>query len=123
MLLPVVPDADRRSLQEIAALRLKNAAAARRGVISLGPRATCTIWDLGQHDILRVLPLINPPECAVLGTGAIQERVVSRNRTPSVRDMLSVSLGCDHRAVDGEYAAWFLQRLKALLEAPAGSAP
>lgn len=118
MLLPVVPDADRRSLQEIAAMRLSHHAAARRGAVRLGPRATFTVLDLGRHDISRVLPLVNPPECAVLGTGAVQERVVSRHRMATVRDVLSVSLGCDHRAVDGEYAARFLERLKALLEVP-----
>jgi len=117
-LLPVVPDADRRSLQEIAARRRKNAAAASRGVVELGPRATITLADLSGHDIHRVLPLINPPECAVLATGAVQERVVARHRVPAVRDMICLSLGCDHRVVDADYGARFLECLRTILEQP-----
>ncbi|MEW6755818.1 MAG: 2-oxo acid dehydrogenase subunit E2 [Candidatus Latescibacterota bacterium] len=124
MLVPVIPDADCRSLPEIAALRRRIAAAARRGVVALGPRATFTVLDLGLHDPCRVLPLINPPECAVLGLGAVQERVVSRQRTPVVRDVLCASLGCDQRVVDAQYAAGFLGCLREMLEAPpAGAHP
>ena len=118
MLQPVVPDADRRNLDEIAASRHKNAAAASRGVVELGPKATVTLADLSGHDIHRHLPLINPPECAVVATGAVQKRVVSRHRVPTVRDMMSLSLGCDHRVVDAEYGARFLECLKTILEQP-----
>lgn len=118
MLLPVVAGAGRKSLREIAAIRRKNAAAVRRGIVHLGARATVTLADLGDRDIYRVLPLINPPECAVLGAGAVQERVVSRHRTPTVRDVMGLSLGCDHRVVDADYGARFLECLKALLEQP-----
>jgi pyruvate dehydrogenase E2 component (dihydrolipoamide acetyltransferase) len=116
LLLPVVPDAARKSLEQISAIRIKNAAAARRGIVSLVPQATFTISNIGAHDIDRVLPLINPPECAVLASGSVQERVVSRDRQPAVRDMMTVSLGCDHRVVDGLYAAQFLECLKGHLQ-------
>jgi len=118
VLLPVVADAGGKTLAQIAAARRQNAAAARRGAISLRARGTITLADLSDCDVYRVLPLINPPECAVLGAGAIQERVVSRQREPAIRDIMSLGLGCDHRAVDAEYGARFLDCLKTLLEQP-----
>lgn len=118
MLLPVVADAGRKSLRDLAADRARNAAAVRRGVVSLGARATITLADLSGCDIYRILPLINPPECAVIGAGAVQERVVSHHREPAVRDVMSLSLGCDHRVVDAEYGARFLECLVTLLEQP-----
>jgi pyruvate dehydrogenase E2 component (dihydrolipoamide acetyltransferase) len=118
LLLPVVPEPAGKSLEEIAAIRRRNAAAARRGVISLTPRPTFSIHSLETREISRVVPLINPPECAVLGTGAVQERVVAREGEAVILTMMSVTLGCDHRAVDGVYAAGFLEYLKIVLENP-----
>lgn len=118
MLIPVIVEADRKSLPQLAAARRDLVEAVRRGRISLGPTSGFTISNLGMHGVTRLQPLINPPECAILGVGAVEERVVSRNRTVTVGDVMSLCLGCDHRAIDGVYAAQFLSCLKDMLEHP-----
>jgi pyruvate dehydrogenase E2 component (dihydrolipoamide acetyltransferase) len=116
LLVPVIADADQRSLLEISQLSRQNAEAARRGVLDSNVQGTFTISSLGQFGIPVFHPIINPPECAILAVGAIQPRVVPIAGGTGVRQMMSLNLGCDHRAVDGEYAARFLSRLKELLE-------
>jgi pyruvate dehydrogenase E2 component (dihydrolipoamide acetyltransferase) len=67
------------------------------------------------------LPLINPPECAILAVGAIQKRVIAREDGGiAARPLMTVVLGCDHRAVDGAEAARFLGELKEHLESEPG---
>jgi len=118
MLIPVIVKADDKSLQQLAATRRDLVAAVRRGKISLGPASGFTISNLGMHGVGRLQPIINPPECAILGVGAVEERVISRDRTMAVADVMSLCLGCDHRAIDGVYAARFLTCLRDLLEHP-----
>lgn len=118
MLIPVIVDADEKSLSQLAATRRDLVEAVRRGRISLGPASGFTITNLGMHGVARVQPLINPPECAVLGVGAIEERVVSRDGNMVVANQMNLCLGCDHRAVDGVYAAQFLTCLEDLLQRP-----
>ena len=84
----------------------------------MGPAGTFTISNLGMYDINRFLPLINPPECAILAVGKIEERVVPAQRCIAIRDMMTLCLACDHRGVDGAYAARFLEQLKGALEDP-----
>ncbi len=62
------------------------------------------------------MPVINPPECAILGIGTVEQRVVPHQGMIGVKNCMTVSTACDHRAVDGVYAARFLQRLKQQLE-------
>jgi len=71
-----------------------------------------------MYDVTRFLPIINPPECAMLAVGAVEERVVSINRTIGVREMMTLALACDHRGVEGAYAGRFLSLLKQILESP-----
>ena len=123
LLVPVVADADRRDLDGIDVACRDNAAAARRGVVALGPSGTFTISNLGMYDINRFLPLINPPECAILAVGKIEERVVPSQRCITIRDMMTLCLACDHRGVDGAYAARFLEQLKGTLEDPGAQEP
>ena len=118
MVIPVIVDADEKSLPQLAVARGDLVEAVRRGRIGLGPASGFTITNLGMHGVARVQPLINPPECAILGVGTVEERVVSRDRTMAVGDVMSLCLGCDHRAVDGVHAAQFLTCLKGLLEHP-----
>jgi|SRR5271157_577062 len=79
---------------------------------------TFTITNLGVQDIDAFTPIINPPECAVLGVGRLRKRMAVVNDQPAVRTMLVLSLTFDHRLVDGAPAARFLQRVKELLEKP-----
>jgi pyruvate dehydrogenase E2 component (dihydrolipoamide acetyltransferase) len=103
-------------LEEISRLSKQVAEAARRGRVDPSVQGTFTVSSLGQFGIPLFLPIINPPECGILAVGAVQPRVVAIAGGIGVRQMMSLNLGCDHRAVDGAYAAGFLRRLKELLE-------
>ncbi len=65
------------------------------------------------------IAVLNPPQAAILAVGAIEERPVVRDGELVARPLMTMTLTCDHRAVDGAAGAQFLQTLKALLEQPA----
>lgn len=77
---------------------------------------TFTITNLGMYEIDAFTPIINPPECAILGVGRIISRPVGVNGQVVLREMMALSLSFDHRLVDGAPAARFLQRIKTLIE-------
>ncbi len=115
LLVPVIEDTDEKDILAISQLVKRNAELARRGKMA-GPAAgSFTVTSLGMLGVDRFLPIINPPECAILGVGAIEPRVVPSGSFIGVRKMMTLSLACDHRAVDGTYAARFLGRLKEIL--------
>jgi pyruvate dehydrogenase E2 component (dihydrolipoamide acetyltransferase) len=116
LLVPVIPDCEAKSVEEIARLSKKNAEAARQGRLEAGAIGTFTVSSLGMYAMRMFLPVINPPECAILAVGAIEPRAVPVGGEIAVRDMMTLTLACDHRAVDGAYAAQFLNRIKANLE-------
>jgi pyruvate dehydrogenase E2 component (dihydrolipoamide acetyltransferase) len=80
---------------------------------------TFTVSSLGTQGIREFSAIINPPEVGILAVGAAEKRAVVRDGQIVARTMLTVTLSCDHRAVDGATAAEFLQSLKAALEEPA----
>ena len=115
LLVPVIPHADRKSLQEISALLKRNIEAAKRGIVA--PHAgSFTITSLGMYGIKGFVPIINPPQCAILGVGAIEQRVVPIRGGIGVREMVTLTVAADHRAVDGVRAASFLNKIKSDLE-------
>ncbi len=116
LLVPVIPRADQKGLVEIAEWSRKNAEAARRGMLEPTAPGTFTITSLGMHGVRMFLPVINPPECAILAVGAVEPRPAVIGETLAVRPMMTLTLACDHRAVDGVYAGQFLNRIKDLLE-------
>jgi len=123
LLVPVLRDAERKSLRQIAAESARLIAAARDG--SIGPDdlrgSTFTITNLGMYEIDAFTPVINLPECAILGVGRIAARPVVVDEaagTFAVRKLVTLSLTFDHRLVDGAPAARFLQRVKHLIERP-----
>ena len=79
---------------------------------------TFTLTNLGMFDVESFIPIINPPECAILAVGSIaREPSVSEGTdTVSVRPFVRLCLAWDHRIVDGVPAARFLQRVKNLIE-------
>lgn len=77
-----------------------------------------TITNLGMYDIENFTPIINPPECAVLGVGTLSQRMRIFDQQPSWRTVMPLSLTFDHRIVDGAPAARFLQTIKRFLETP-----
>jgi pyruvate dehydrogenase E2 component (dihydrolipoamide acetyltransferase) len=79
---------------------------------------TFSISNLGAFDIDGFTPLINPPECAILGIGRIHQKPVVVDGQVVVRDMMALSISFDHRLVDGAPAARFLQRIKQFIEQP-----
>jgi pyruvate dehydrogenase E2 component (dihydrolipoamide acetyltransferase) len=116
LLVPVVPDADQLNLGQINEISRKNAEDARRGVINFTKPGTFTISNLGMFGINRFLPIINPPECAILSVGSIEKKVVPAENGIKIIDNLTLGLACDHRAVDGAKASQFLVKLKGLIE-------
>jgi len=116
LLVPVLTNADQKSLREIAELSKRNAEAARRGSINPNDVGTFTISTLGMYGIRRYQAIINPPEAAILAVGSAEKQVVHVDGKTAVRDVMSLTLACDHRAVDGTYAAEFLNRIKCYLE-------
>ena len=120
LLVPVIAKADKKSLQEISELAHKNAESARRGLIAGRSEGTFTITSLGMYDVRQFVPIINPPECAILAVGAIQPRVVPVGGGTGVREVMALTLACDHRAVDGADAAGLLKDIKENLQSVSG---
>ena len=116
LLVPVIPDADQKDIREINQVCMRNAEAARRGSLRTPATGTFTITNLGMYSVSRFLPIINPPECAILGVGSIEKKVVAIGNGIYIRDIMPLCLACDHRAVDGVYAAQFMSRVKELME-------
>ena len=83
---------------------------------------TFTVSNLGAYEIDAFTPIVNLPECAILGVGRIVARAVVVDEAAGLiaaRKMVALSLTFDHRVVDGAPAARFLQRVKQLVEQPA----
>jgi pyruvate dehydrogenase E2 component (dihydrolipoamide acetyltransferase) len=120
LVVPVVRDADRRSVQEIAAVRSDLVSRARDGKLQLQDLAdgTFTISNLGMYGVEQFIAVLNPPQAAILAVGAIEDRAVPRNDEVVVRPMLTMTLTCDHRTIDGATAADFLRTVKEFLEEP-----
>ncbi|MFW6154941.1 MAG: dihydrolipoamide acetyltransferase family protein [Planctomycetota bacterium] len=116
LLVPVIADAHVRSLSEIAVASREAAETARRGTLTSTAAGTFTVSSLGMYGVGRFTPIINAPECAILAVAAITPRVVPVGEAIGVRQMMTLTLACDHRAIDGPYAAAFLNRLKTALE-------
>lgn len=121
LLVPVVPDADAKSLAEIAAETRRLAEAARRR--ALRPEelqnGTFTISNLGMFGVRSFTAIVDPPQTAILAVGAVR-RAPAEDATGGVvfRDVMTLTLSCDHRVVYGADGARFLSRLRELLERP-----
>ena len=123
LLVPVLRNAQEKTLRQIAAESAALIEAAAEG--QLGPDAlrggTFTLTNLGMYEIDAFTPIINLPECAILGVGRIAPKQVvvdAGAERLEIRQMMFLSLTFDHRLVDGAPAARFVQRLKQLIEQP-----
>jgi pyruvate dehydrogenase E2 component (dihydrolipoamide acetyltransferase) len=121
LVVPVIRDADRKTIQEIAADRAELVGRARNGKLQRDDLAdgTFTISNLGMFGIEQFIAVLNPPQAAILAVGATEERPVVREGEVVVRPLMSMTITCDHRAVDGADGAEFLRTVKELLEEPA----
>lgn len=120
LVVPVVRNADRQSLSELAREIQRLAQTARTNTLPPAQLSgsTFTITNLGMYGIDAFTPIINPPEVAILGVGRIDERLVRRDGDLLWRQVITLSLTIDHRAVDGAPGAAFLQALARRLEQP-----
>jgi len=121
LLVPVVSDADQKSLAEIAADTRRLAEAARRR--ALQPEdlrdGTFTVSNLGMFGVRSFTALIDPPQVAILAVGGQRRAPVeAEGGGVTFRDVMTVTLTCDHRVVYGADGAQFLSRLRELLERP-----
>ncbi|MBF6175218.1 dihydrolipoamide acetyltransferase family protein [Nocardia blacklockiae] len=120
LLVPVIRDADRKSVSEIAAAARDLAGRARDRKLRAEEMSggTFTISNLGMFGIEHFTAVINPPEAAILAVGAAQDELRLAGDEVVARKILRVTLSADHRAIDGAVAAQFLRHLKDLLEHP-----
>jgi pyruvate dehydrogenase E2 component (dihydrolipoamide acetyltransferase) len=118
LIVPVIRHADQRSLADIAqhSAQLAEKAQARRLSLDEVSGGTFTLTNLGSYGIELFTPLVNYPQCAILGIGRVADRPVVVPGRIAVRSMMYVSLSFDHRIIDGAPAAMFLQQLKERLE-------
>ncbi|MEU6586738.1 dihydrolipoamide acetyltransferase family protein [Nocardia sp. NPDC046763] len=120
LLVPVIHDADRKSVSAIAAEGRDKAARARDRKLKGDDMSggTFTISNLGMFGIEQFTAVINPPESAILAVGAAQDELKLDGEKVVARKILRVTLSADHRSIDGAVAARFLQQLKELIEHP-----
>jgi len=120
LLVPVVRDVPSLGVRQLAAATSDLIGRARTGRLSAADmQGGCfTVSNLGAYGIDEFTPIINPPECAVLGVGRIAKRPAVVGDAIVARDQVTLSLTFDHRVVDGAPAARFLQTLAQALEDP-----
>jgi pyruvate dehydrogenase E2 component (dihydrolipoamide acetyltransferase) len=116
----VIPNAHVATIAEIAAQRRDLAERAKSG--KSRPQdfagATFTISNLGMFQVDSFTAIIPPPQAAILAVGAITDRVVAVDGRPAVRSMMTLTLSCDHRVVDGARGAQFLNDLAKAIAQP-----
>jgi pyruvate dehydrogenase E2 component (dihydrolipoamide acetyltransferase) len=130
LIVPVVREADRKPLRQIAVEARELSEKARQGTLTVDEvtGGTFTVTTLGMYDVDIFTPIVNPPQCAILGVGRVKEvpAFLARGESASGgegdrvvrRSVLNLSLSFDHRVVDGAPAAEFLRRVKHYLEHP-----
>lgn len=120
LLVPNIPDTDKKSIFEISE-EVKSLAAACRGGNPPAERlrsGTFTITNLGMYDIESFTPIINQPEVAILGVNSMKDQLKLENGQVVAVPTMKFSLTADHRVIDGSVAAEFLQKMKKYIENP-----
>jgi pyruvate dehydrogenase E2 component (dihydrolipoamide acetyltransferase) len=120
LVVPTVFDASGKSLWRIARETRALAARVRSGEITPTEldAGTFTVSNLGMFGMTAITPVINPPQAAILGVGAIRETLARHDGQITDRTLLTLTLSCDHRILYGADAARFLARIRDLLETP-----
>jgi pyruvate dehydrogenase E2 component (dihydrolipoamide acetyltransferase) len=120
LIVPVVRFADQKSLSQIAAESKDLSGKARNKKLQPNEFTgnTFTISNLGMMDIDQFTAIINPPDSAIMAVGRIKEVVVKKGDGFAVTNVMTITLSCDHRSVDGAVGAAFLQTFKKYLENP-----
>jgi pyruvate dehydrogenase E2 component (dihydrolipoamide acetyltransferase) len=120
LIVPVIRDAQRKGLGQIGrdARELAKKARERKLQPAEFTGGTFSVSNLGMFGIDQFTAIINPPEAAILAVGATETKPVWENGAFVPRQLMRVTLSCDHRVIDGAVGAKFLQTLRGLLEAP-----
>ena len=125
LMVPVIRDAQALNLWQLAGAITRLADAARNGTIGVGDLSgsTLTVTSLGPLGGVATTPVINRPEMAIIGPNRIIERPMfvpdgMGGERVAKRKLMNLSISCDHRVVDGWYAASFVQALRRLIETP-----
>jgi pyruvate dehydrogenase E2 component (dihydrolipoamide acetyltransferase) len=120
LLVPVIHGAGELTLPQLVARRVELIERAHAGRLSLQEMTggTFTISNLGMYGVDAFNAIVNPPQAAILAVGRIAERVVPVNHAPEAQPMLTLTLSCDHRAVDGARAAQFVDTLARFIQEP-----
>jgi pyruvate dehydrogenase E2 component (dihydrolipoamide acetyltransferase) len=121
LVVPVIRDADRKSVQQIAADRADVVTRARAGKLQLADLedGTFTISNLGMYGIEQFIAVLNPPQVAILAVGSIEDRARVVEGELLIAPTMTMTLTCDHRAIDGSEGAEFLRAVKTFVETPA----
>ena len=120
LVVPVVRGAERLTLAQIASVRADLVGRARDNKLRAEDidGGTFTISNLGMFGVEEFIAVLNPPQASILAVGATVDTVVPHEDELAVVPLMSVTLTCDHRAVDGATGAQFLQTVKAFVEDP-----
>ncbi len=120
LLVPVIKDADRKTIFQLAEEIRDLASRAREGKLTLDEitGGTFTISNVGPIGGLYATPIINHPEVAILALHKMEPRMVVRDAEGVIRMMMNISLSFDHRLIDGVTAVKFTNRIRELLEKP-----
>ena len=120
LITPVIWAAEKKGLAELSQISRDLVARARSG--SLAPEeftgGSFTISNLGMFGVREFAAVINPPQGAILAVGAGEQRPIVRDGALAVATVMTVTLSCDHRAVDGAVGARWLQSFKSFIENP-----
>ncbi len=120
LIVPVIRDANQKSLLEIAKERSDLTTRGKEGKIQIDELfgSTLTITNLGAYEVDQFIAIINPPESAILALGTIRQKPCVVDQRIEIRSRMNLTLSFDHRTMDGAYAASFLKELKRNVETP-----
>jgi len=120
LITPIIRAAERKGLQQISAEMRDLGTRARTGKLKLNEfqGGTFSISNLGMYGIKDFTAVINPPHAAILAVGAGEQRPVVKNGALAVATVMSCTLACDHRVIDGAVGAQWIQAFKKIIEAP-----
>ena len=125
LVVPTVFDADVKGLRQIAAEARALAARVREGTITPPELSggTFTVSNLGMYGISNFSAVINPPQAGILAVGEVKRKpAIADDGSIEPRELMGVTLACDHRILYGADGAMFLRRIRQLLEEPIGLA-
>jgi pyruvate dehydrogenase E2 component (dihydrolipoamide acetyltransferase) len=120
LVVPVIRNAESLTIQQIANARAEVVGRARENRLRTEDLSggTFTISNLGMFGVQQFIAVLNPPQAAILAVGAVEERPAVREGQVVPRPLMTLTLTCDHRSVDGADGARFLEDVKAFLEEP-----